>query len=106
MLSPYVFNACVQNMLPGIKPSYFYNLPDVSYIAYVDILRVLSRINSILALSVQRFSIMFRNVGLFLNADNCEYLVFNRKSSAHNLSCGSLVVHNVASLGGYGSFMH
>ena len=98
VLSPYLFNACIQNVLLGIKPSYFYNLSDVSYIAYADDLLVLSRTKSILALSVQRISMMFRDVGLFLNFDKCEYLVFNPKSSAHNLSCGSSVIRNVASL--------
>ena len=70
----------------------------MSYIAYADDLLVLSRTKSILALSVQRISMMFRDVGLFLNFDKCEYLVFNPKSSAHNLSCGSSVIRNVTSL--------
>ena len=69
MLSLYLFNACIRNMLLGIKPSYFYNLPDVSYIAYADFLLVLSRTKSIFALSVQLISMMFRDVGLFLNVD-------------------------------------
>jgi hypothetical protein len=98
VLLPYLFNACIQNVLLGIKPSYSYNLSDVSYIAYVDDVLVLSRTKSILALSVQRISMMFRDVGLFLNYNKCEYLVFNPKSSAHNLSCGSSVIRNVTSL--------
>ena len=49
VLSPYLFNACIQNALSGIKPSYFYNLSDV---VYMDNLLVLSWTKSVLALSV------------------------------------------------------
>ena len=84
----HLLNACIQNVLSGIKPSYFYNLSDVSYIAYANDLLVLNRTKSILALSVQRISLMFRDIGLFFNV-KCEYLVFNPKSAARNLFYGS-----------------
>ena len=84
VVSPYLFNSCIQNVLSGIRPSYFHNLTDASNIAFVDDLLVLSWTKSILVLSVQCISVMFWNVCLSLKVDKCERLVFNPKSSTHN----------------------
>ena len=85
-------------MLSGIRPSYFCTLFELSYIVYADSLQVLSRTKSILGLFVQCISMMFRKTGLALSINKYKYLFFNSKSSAHNMLCGSSIIHNISSL--------
>ena len=72
---------------PKLCPLFFCDLVNVSYIAYADDILLLSRSRSSLSNSVSSISKHFQSVGLSLNIDKCEYLVFNAKSMPICLPC-------------------
>ena len=92
VLSPYLFNACLYPVLSRIFPSCFTGLTNLSYIAYADDLLLISRSKFTLAKSTQFVSKLLEKIGLVLNAEKCEYLVFNAKNPSSDLSCSSFSV--------------
>ena len=98
ILSPYLFNACLYSVLPRINPSCFLGLTNLSYIAYADDLLLISRTKSSLIKSTQLVSKSFEEIGLKLNAEKCEYLVFNAKHQSRDLDFGYFLVKLVSSI--------
>jgi hypothetical protein len=70
---------------------------DVSYLAYADDLLLISQTEFGLARSVRSVAAAFASIGLFLNVDKCEYLIFNGISSSHPLNCSSFSIPQVTS---------
>lgn len=97
VLSPHIFKACLLSVLNMIPLSYSSGLSNVSYIAYADDLLLVSRSKFTLMKSVLLVSRLYGEIGLSLNTDKCEYLVFNSKSSATPLDCGVFSVKSVES---------
>ena len=79
-------------MLSRNFPSCFTGLTNLSYIAYADDLLLISRSKFTLAKSTQFVSKLLEKIGLVLNAEKCEYLVFNAKNPSSDLSCSSFSV--------------
>ena len=91
-MSPYLFNACLYPVLSRIFLTCFTGLTNLSYIAYVDDLLFISRSKFTRAKSIQFVSRLFEKIGLMINAEKCEYSVFNAKNPISDLSCGSFSV--------------
>ena len=98
VLSPYLFNACLYSVLPCINPSCFLGLTNLSHIAYADDLLLISRTKSSLIKLTQLVSKFFEEIGLKLNTEKYEYLVFNAKHQSSDLGCGYFSVKLVSSI--------
>ena len=85
VLSPYIFNACIENVLSKISTTCLLGPSDISYLAYADDLLLISQTESGLALSVKSVTSAFRDIGLYLNIDKCEFLVFNGNNCSESL---------------------
>ena len=85
VLSPYIFNACIENVLSKISTTCLLEPSDISYLAYADDLLLISQTESGLARSVKSVTSAFRDIGLYLNIDKCEFLVFNGNNCSESL---------------------
>ena len=85
VLSPLIFNASIKSVLSGIRSFCFTGFTDVSCLAYADDLLLISRSVTGLAHSVRFVTDAFARIGLLLNVDKCEFLIFNGVSSSHPL---------------------
>ena len=67
----------------------FLGLTNHSYIANVDDLLLISRTNSSLIKSSQLIPKSFEEIGLKLNTEKCDYLLFNVKHQSSDVACDS-----------------
>ena len=66
---PYIFNACVEDVLLKISTTSLLGLSHISYLAYEDDLLLISQTESGLARSVKSITSTFRDVSCFLFCD-------------------------------------
>ena len=81
VLSPSIFKMCISGILDEIRSNYFIGLSDVSYLAYADDLLLLCKNKQGLSLMISKVSRLFSKIGLSLNVEKCEFLVFNGPTS-------------------------
>ena len=101
-LSPYIFNACIEDVLSTISTTCLLGPSDISYLAYADGLLLINQTESGFARSVKSFTSAFRDIGLYLNIDKCEFLVFNGNNCSESLYCGGCSILRVKSLHWFG----
>ena len=97
VLSPYIFNACIENVLSKISTTCLLGPSDISYLAYADDLLLISQTESGLARSVKSVTSAFHDIGLYLNIDKCEFLVFNGNNCSESLYCDGFSIPRVKS---------
>jgi len=83
--------------LSGTRISCFTGITDVSYLAYADDLLLINRTEVCLARSVRSVTDAFARIGLLLNVDKNELIIFNGVSLSHPLDCSSFSVLKVTS---------
>lgn len=97
ILSPYLFNACLFSVFSNVPSSYFMGLTNVSYIAYADDILLISRTKSSLISSTKLITSLLNEIGLAVNPQKCNYLVFNAKYQYNDLNCGFFTIGRVFS---------
>ena len=74
---------CISGILDEIRSNDFIGLSDVSYLAYADNLLLLCKNKQGLSFMVSKVSLLFSKIGLSLNVEKCEFLVFNGPTSSN-----------------------
>ena len=99
-LSPSIFKMCISGILDEIRSNYFIGLSDVSYLAYADDLLLLCKSKQGLSFMVSKVLRLFSNIGLSLNVEKCEFLVFNGPTpSDAPLACRGFSIPFVSAFG-------
>jgi len=83
----------ISGILDEIRSNYFIELSDVSYLAYAEDLSLLCKNKQDLSFMVSKVSRLISKIGLSLNVEKCEFLVFNRPTfSSAPLACRSFSI--------------
>ena len=75
----------------------FYRIHRRVILSYADDLLLIRRTKAGLACSVRSVADAFARIGLLLNVDKCEFLIYNGVSSPHPLDSSSFSVPQVTS---------